>query len=173
MNSSRCPSASGRPAHPQGQWGGVGSERRCGLISRGAEATRLHAQPSARAPRQPLTRLHTHTIFTNLTSINLYINASIRLRGYTHRIENFNVDAFAQEHFADPKQRAFVSDSPNLRTDHRSEYYVHRVHTCVSAVVGRPTTWRRTLSPFASSPVPAYLFQLSIKSMICGKTADS
>jgi hypothetical protein len=64
---------------------------------------------------------HTHTIFTDLTSINLYIKASVRLRVHTHRIENFNVDAFAQEHFADPKQRTFVSHSPNLRKDHRSD----------------------------------------------------
>jgi hypothetical protein len=102
---------------------------------------RVRARPSG------LSHAYAHTIFTNLTSINLHINASIRLRVHTHRIENFNVDAFAQEHFADPKQRTFVSHSPNLRTDHRSEYYVKRENTCVCAVVGRPTNLAAHIVP--------------------------
>ena len=95
---------------------------------------RVRARPSG------LSHAYAHTISTNLTSINLHINASIRLRVHTHRIENFNVDAFAQEHFADPKQRTFVSHSPNLRTDHRSEYYVKKNE-------GRPTNLAAHIVP--------------------------
>ena len=121
-------------------------ERRCGLISRGAEATRLHAQPSARAPKRPLTRIHAHHIYKS------YIHKSTYQCMYTptspyapHR--KFQCRRLCARALCGSQTADFCF--PQSQPAHGSQIRIlcAKVYTCVCAVVGRPTNLAAHIVP--------------------------
>jgi len=57
------------------------------------------------------------------------LTSSIITRTRTHRLKYVNVDALAQQHLADPKQRALVADSANLPVHTHLHYARAAAHT--------------------------------------------